>query len=197
MYKYAEIYGGKVRDIKESHLKFVEFCSIWDPRCFWMDVTGVDDIGIGWVMKSNSSIGIYFEEPISIEDNLEMRKNAKLELLTARFLAVVDTAYLISSLGFRANAGQRAKSDVDGLITSMEEENINIKNFRDYDNLIQELTLDELKTLRLEIIKNGEYIYYQKWEYESAIKNCETIDDVEDIIISFKMMDFINKTTID
>ena len=47
MYKYVEIYGGKVRDLKTSHLKYAEFCSIFDPSCYWIDVTNVDDVAIG------------------------------------------------------------------------------------------------------------------------------------------------------
>ena len=191
MFKYAEIYGGKVRDIKESHLNFVEFCSIFDPASFWLDVTGVDNIGIGWVLKSNSEIGTYFEKPeIPQEQDISTKKAAKLEVLKASFLEIVDSAFVISSLGFRADAGQRAYRDVDGLITQMEEEKIITKSFRDYDNVVHELTLTDLKTLRLEIIKNGEFLYRQKWGYEQHIASANSIEDLDAMFITFNMMDF-------
>ena len=123
-YKYAEIYGGKVRDLRESYLNYTDFCSIWDPTSFWLDVTGIEDIGVNWVLKSNETVGTYFEQPkeITAEITLDTLKKAKLELLSENFSNVQENAYMISSLGFRANAGQRAYRDVDGLITQMEEE---------------------------------------------------------------------------
>ena len=191
MFKYAEIYGGKVRDIKESHLNFVEFCSIFDPASFWLDVTGVDNIGIGWILKSNPEIGTYFEEPeVPQEQDINSRKAAKLEILKARFLEIIDSAFVISSLGFRADAGQRAYRDVNGLITQMEEEGISTKNFRDYDNIVHALTLAGAKTLRLEIIKNGEFLYHQKWDYEQRIARANSSEDLDAMFITFNMMDF-------
>lgn len=191
-YKYAEIYGGKVRDLKESHMEFVDFCSIWEPTAFWLDVTGVEEIGIGWVIKADTIRGTYFEKPkeLTSEITLETRKNAKLEELNKSFKDVQETAYVISSLGFRANAGERAYRDVDGLITQMEEEAVEYVNFRDYDNIFQPINLEEAKVLKLEIIKNGQSIYLQKWNYENEINSAETEEELNNIHIYFDMVDF-------
>ena len=72
MYKYAEIYGGLVRDLKESNLGYTEFCSIFDPSSYWLDVTGVEDIDIGYVIKFTPELGTYFEapEPKVVEETL-------------------------------------------------------------------------------------------------------------------------------
>ena len=198
MFKYAEIYGGKVRDLKESHLPYVEFCSIWDPTCFWMDVTGIDEIGIDWVLKASTEIGTYFDKPSEYEEEvtLESKKAGKLEILTNKFKEVLETAFLLSSLGFYINAGERAKGDVDGIITQMEAENIETKMFMDYEDVIQVITLDEAKVLQLEIIKNGEFVYQQKWELRNRINNATTIEEVDQIQIAFDMYDFINNAPI-
>lgn len=194
MFKYAEIYGGKVRDLKESHLPYIEFCSIWDPTCFWMDVTGIDEIGIDWVLKASTEIGTYFDKPSEYEAEitLEDKKAGKLEILNNKFKEILETAYLLSSLGFYINAGERAKGDVDGIITQMEAENIETKMFMDYEDVIQVITLDEAKVLQLEIIKNGEFVYQQKWELRNRINNATTIEEVDQIQIAFNMYDFIN-----
>lgn len=198
MYKYAEIYGGKVRDLRESHLNFVEFCSIFDPTSFWLDVTGVKEVGIGWILKSNTEIGTYFEKPeaLIVEDTLENRRLAKLEMLETLFESTEKKAYIFSSLGFNANAGQRAKNDVDGLIVKMEAENIEQEGFMDYDNVLQIVTLDEVKTIQLEIIKNGYSIYQQKWEMRNNINLASSIEELEDINIEFYMYDFLNNRLI-
>lgn len=198
MFKYAEIYGGKVRDLKESHLHYVEFCSIWDPTSFWLDVTGIEDIGIGYILKSNSEIGTYFEKPSEYDEEitLDFKKSGKLEILTNKFKEILETAYLLSSLGFYINAGERAKGDVDGIITQMESENIETKMFMDYEDIVQIITLEEAKTLQLEIIKNGEFIYQQKWELRNRIKNASSIEEVDQIQIAFNMYDFVNNSFI-
>ena len=61
MNKYAEIYGGKVRDIRLSELDYVSFCSIWSPSSYWVDVTGITDIEIGYLVKFTEERGTYFE----------------------------------------------------------------------------------------------------------------------------------------
>ncbi len=194
MYKYAEIYGGIVRDLRESHLGFAEFVSIWDPTAFWLDVTGLTDneIQVGWVIRADANRGTYFEAPESSEDveSLAFKQRAKLELLSSAFRTVQDEAYVVSSLGFRANAGQRAYRDVDGLIKQMQVEGLETVNFRDYDNMFQPITYEEALTLQLEIIKNGQSIYLQKWELEDKIANAQTVEELDAINIGFDMLDF-------
>lgn len=196
MYKYAEIYGGIVRDLRESNLGFAEFASIWDPTAFWLDVTGLtdEDIQVGWLLKADNERGTYFVAPeVQIDpESFEIRKAAKLELLSMAFQTVQETAYIVSSLGFRANAGTRAFRDVDGLIKRMKAENIESVMFRDYDNILQPITLEEAQTLELEIIKNGQSIYLQKWALEAEIEKATTVEELEPIQITFDMLDFFN-----
>ena len=193
MYKYAEIYGGRVRDIKESYLEFTEFCTIWDPASFWLDVTGVKDIQVGWLIKSDTRRGTYFEAPpvFTDMDSLDVRRAGKLEILNKRFKDVLEDAFILSSLGFFVNAGTRAKGDVDGLITQMEEERIEQKLFMDYNNVAQMVTLEDVKTLRLEIIKNGEKIYFQKWTLRDAIETAQSIEELENLDLSLYMYNFM------
>lgn len=196
MYKYAEVYGGIVRDIKESNLGFVEFASIWAPTAFWLDVTGLtdDEIQVGWILKSSPERGTYFEAPATIVDpeSFEAKREAKKERLSISFDQVQQEAYIVSSLGFRANAGQRAYRDVDGLVKQMEAEGLKTVNFRDYDNIFQPITLSEAKTLELEIIKNGQSIYLQKWNYEAQIDSATTVGELDAIDIDFEMLDFFS-----
>lgn len=194
MFKYAEIYGGKVRDLKESLLEFTEFCSIWDPSCFWLDVTGVEDIKVGYVIKSDVERGTYFESP-DLDPNyntLEYKIRAKLEVLNRKFDEIQENAYIISSLGFMADAGNRANRDITGLIKRMEAEGLSTTEFRDYSNVFQIISLEEAKILELEIIKNGFYIYSQKWQYENSIITANSQEELDSINISFEMMDFFN-----
>lgn len=193
MKKYAEIYGGLVRDLRESHLGYTEFCSIFAPASYWLDVTGVDDIGVGYVVRFSPERGTYFEKPEPVVDTqtVEFQRSRKLELLDREFSRLLDGAYCMSSLGFPINAGERAKGDIDGLITRMEAEGTEQEEFMDFNDILQPVTLEELKTMQLEVIKNGQYIYAQKWALRDRVNNASTLEQVEAVEIRFHMYDFM------
>lgn len=190
MFKYAEVYAGKVRMIYESSLGFVDFCSMFEPTCFWVDVTGIDGVEVGDILKADNVRGTYFAKPeVTVDINsFEYKKEVLLEKLTIAFNTVQDKASVESSLGFVADAGNRANRDVQGLIEWMEAENVESTTFRDFNNIFQIVSLDELKILKLEIVKNAQYIYTQKWEYEKQINNAVTVEDLDAITIKFEML---------
>lgn len=191
MYKYAEIYAGKVRDIKESNLAFTEFCSIWNPITFWLDVTGVEEIGVGWLLKSNTEVGTYFESPELPEETLETKKAAKLEELGVMFAQAEAEAHLTSSLGFVINAGEKANRDIDGLIKLMEAmPDMGTVSFCCYDNSFKTVTLADLKTMQVEVILSGNALYSQKWAYREAINMATTKEELDAIHIDFTFSDF-------
>ena len=189
MKKYAEIYGGKVRDLKESELGYVDFCSIFDPTSYWLDVTGVEDIAIGYIVKFTPERGTYFEAPEPVgEGTFENRRLAKLELLNGMFGKVCDGAYVDSSLGFRADANDEASRNVSGLVTLLADTPEAPVQFCDYNNQMQDLTFAQLKVLEKEIIQNGSYLYQQKWAFRDAINAAKTDEELEAVHISFLYM---------
>ena len=60
----------------------------------------------------------------------------------------------------------------------------------DHDNQTHLLTLDQLKTVQLEIIQNGQSAYQQKWTLRTAIKEAQSKEDLEAIEIKFTAEDF-------
>lgn len=62
MNKFAEIYGGRIRDIKETELNYVDFVSLFSPKSYWIDVTGVA-CEIGYVQEFKEGQGIVFVDP--------------------------------------------------------------------------------------------------------------------------------------
>lgn len=192
MKKYAEIYGGLVRDLKESNLDYIDFCSIFAPTSYWVDVTGIEDIQIGYLIKFSKELGTYFEapSPLITEETLETKRSAKLEILKELFSQMSSSAWIDSSLGFRADANDEASRNVQGLITLLETTPESTIEFCDYDNLIQTLNLEQLKTLELEIIKNGSYLYQQKWSFRDAIEEAESEEELDNINIVFNNLSF-------
>lgn len=124
---------------------------------------------------------------------LEQLKQEKLQELssishTYDDQLVNNDMFIVSSLGFKANADIRSQNNIKGLIAVGTEP----VTYKDYDNQIQSLTLANLNTLLTECSLNGQNLYAQKWTYQSQINTCETKEQLEAIKFEFTMLDFSN-----
>lgn len=106
--------------------------------------------------------------------------NAKLEETKTS-----SAAHITSSIGYVVNANTTAKTNVDGLITAMEAQGLSTVNFMTFDNTLAELTLEQLKTLQLELISYGNNLYAKKWSLRAQIEACTTKEEVDAIVIDF------------
>lgn len=126
--------------------------------------------------------------------SIEELRTAKLTQLDAAFLQWYETdAVVTSSLGFVADSDSRAMMDVSGLVTTLESQPAETRStvaFMDHDNQAHLLTLDQLKTVQLEIIQNGQSAYQQKWGLRTAIESAEDIATINAIEIAFVGEDF-------
>ncbi|MBQ8478565.1 MAG: hypothetical protein IJ505_08755 [Succinivibrio sp.] len=62
--------------------------------------------------------------------------------------------------------------------------------YMDYDAILHELTLADLKVLLKEIIINGNCLYQQKWDKYKAIDSASSYDELAAVSDSFEMKDF-------
>lgn len=130
----------------------------------------------------------YTEVPTPLTD-LKAQKEMMLE---QAFLSWYNQgAYLKSSLGFTADSDARAFADVDGLIlTAQSGEAKSSIVFMDHDNQPHQVTVDQLNTLKLEIAKNGQAAYQQKWQLRQAIEAATDQEALDKIVIAFTPTDF-------
>lgn len=136
-----------------------------------------------WAVLGVEYIEEEIADPVPTVD--EVRQN-KLNELSRIFDAWrSDGATLISSLGFEADADEKASADVSGLVTLGAS-----ATFMDAHNEPHELTLDQLKVLQKEIIQSGISAYETKWAYRDAINSAESVDVLNSINISFEPKDF-------
>lgn len=90
-----------------------------------------------------------------------------------------DTA-ITTSLGFSVNANMTAVLNLDiciaqleqGLVITQADTDPTIE-FRDFNNEVHALTLEQLKQVKAEIANNLSKARSKKWEYESAIKSAD------------------------
>ncbi len=123
------------------------------------------------------------------EPTLEELREKKLNELSSKASRFEQTEnkdmYLTSSLGFRVNADPKAKRNIDTLIE------LQVQTFRDYDNVIHnDITVQDLETIKREISLNAVNLYNQKWVMESEINSLETIEDIKNYEIKFVMLKF-------
>lgn len=96
-------------------------------------------------------------------------------------------ATLVSSLGFVADADERAMIDVSGLVT-LEAPAV----FMDANNVPHELTADQIKILHKEIIQSGNKAYETKWALRNAISAAESKDALEAIELKLEPVSFLS-----
>lgn len=127
---------------------------------------------------------------------LEETRQEKLKFLDAAFLSWYERgATVSSSLGFVADSDARAIMDISGLVTSLEAQPLESRAsvaFMDANNAPHQLSLEQLKTLQLEVIQNGQEAYAQKWTLRSQIEAAESVDALNAIEIAFTGLDFSN-----
>lgn len=110
------------------------------------------------------------------EMNLEALRARCLSMLEQQFTSYrnASTTYINSSLGFKANANITAYNNVDGILLQAEEGSGTLSDgkvaFMDFDNQVQMLDAEQLKTLKLEISENGSRAYGVKWQYRTQIE---------------------------
>lgn len=117
-------------------------------------------------------------------------RTKKLEELSQKHHEAEEIGVIQSSLGFPIDANERANRDVSGLISQMEMTNLDKTQFCDANNDFQEVTLDNLKTIKLELIQYAQSLYATKWQLRAAIEAAKTVDELNAIDIKF-VTDFI------
>lgn len=124
------------------------------------------------------------EEEYNSLDNVKARKLTELNRVMEE--AKASSAVSIqSSVGYTVNANTTAKQNVDGLITAMSATGTEKINFMTFDNQLVELTLEQLKTIQLELISYGNNLYARKWALRRQIEICTTKAEVDAIAISY------------
>lgn len=126
--------------------------------------------------------------------SIDELKTEKLSQLDSAFMQWYETdAVVTSSLGFVADSDARAMMDVSGLVTTLESQPAETRStvaFMDANNQPHLLSLDQLKTVQVEIIQNGQSAYQQKWTLRTAIEQASSKEELDAIEIKFVAEDF-------
>ena len=118
---------------------------------------------------------------------LDKLKKNKLNELESSFLTAEKNGVVKSSLGFDIDATERSNRDINGLIDVLESSSSESQStmFCAADNSFYEVTLDQLKIMKIEVIQYGQELYQKKWTYREQINNANTKEEIDAIEIQF------------
>lgn len=124
--------------------------------------------------------GVYIITYSVIDMELDKVKSIKKERLSSTFEESYDSKklHLMSSLGFEINANSVANTNIEGLLKVIKKTGVDNVLFRDFNNEMHEVSLEDLETMQLEIIMNGQKLYAKKWEIESSIEDAHSIEEL-------------------
>lgn len=146
------------------------------------------------VIRGSKEEGLWWGVEKIPEKTLDEVRASKLSELDSAFMTwYEDKATVTTSLGFVADSDARAMMDVNGLVTTLEAQPAETRAsvaFMDANNEAHLLTLEQLKTVQVEIIQNGQSAYQQKWTLRTAIEAAQSIEDLEAIEIKFTAEDY-------
>lgn len=127
-------------------------------------------------------------DPLDEMDTEQLRARC-LSILEQQFTTYRNSAstYINSSLGFKANANVTAYNNVDGVLLQAQEGASTLSEgkvaFMDFDDQVQMLNADQLKTLKLEISENGSRAYGLKWQYRTQIESAKTNAELKELMV--------------
>lgn len=160
------------------------------------DAEFYESIGMTQLDVEQSTTGAWYLKGYAPLDDAKSAKNAELLRMTDTFENNVNRdIFFISSLGFRCNGDKRTAYSLQNLITFFESNSQDGKViYRDYDNLEQPLTKEQLQTLLSEQFTNINNLYAQKRAYQSLINGAKTLDELKSLEFKFTMSDFTKST---
>ena len=158
-----------------------------------------DDMQDQFVSKNTGFIKIDYELPFSIsgyykynndnviivnmEKDLEALKLQRMAEIDDKFEDLLNYGTMNSSLGFTVeNRRGNNKDDKDNVSSLIDLGNEPVY-FKDHDNQFQSLTLDNLRTLKQEMIQDGLQKYQWKWQKEAEVMESTSLSDLYAIII--------------
>lgn len=115
-FRYAQPLYGKIIYIYETDLPFEELSTVFDPKTYWIDVTG-QDCEVGYIAKYEEGGGIVFAAPESIVEPTETEKEA------ARVKATLETkAKTAMMMSLAGSDLSEAKTEYQAVLASVSDE---------------------------------------------------------------------------
>lgn len=194
---YYKLTDGKVYDkdkkvfvTSETDAEYKEFLDVGNQPL------SIGSNGYTYEQLINSVLKFYGWEVGECLLTLEQLKEKKLLELKEKADSFEENLnknmFFTSSLGFKSDGDRRTNMNIQSLIDtySISQAQSLPVLYWDYDNVEHELSLQDLQTLKMEQIINGNNLYTQKKNFKDLINNAKSIEELNQIDLTFNMMDF-------
>lgn len=114
-FRYAQPLYGKIIYIYETDLPFEELSTVFDPKTYWIDVTG-QDCEVGYIAKFVEGGGVVFAAPETAEPTETEKQAARIK---ATLEAKAKTAMMMSLAGSDLS---EAKTEYQAVLASASDE---------------------------------------------------------------------------
>lgn len=178
-----------------------KFLQVWEPedQAQRINFEGTDEEYQEWVQPLVDLWEVENAKPENqpnTPEKIQAAKEAKLAEIKSisngfRNINVNKAMWIKSSLGFEADADKDSQDNAYSLSKILETQEPGATlHYRDRNNEDHELNKDQLYTLYLEMKTNGVNLFNQKWALEEKVNNGQTVEEIEAIEVTFKMLDF-------
>jgi len=159
-----------------------------DYRGLWVDIDGntqnITELNVipqtGYA-KEKDGVWYFADGTEAMDITIKKLKEKKLQEIKTQFNNIKSTRTFKSSLGFNVdNRRDGLHFDKDN-IESLIDLGVTPINFKDADGVFHSITLDDLKTIKMEMIKDGLAMYQEKWQLENQVAQATTIDEIKAI----------------
>jgi len=179
-YKYNTVtkkYEGKVNNAKYNVMtgKLIEGYTDKEPPTIPKGKELFYENG-KWVLKD-----------IDYQAIFEKNKQNKLSEVKTKFMDKLNNGIMHSTVLDKDVNARKGIDDINvkSLIELMETDSETTTEYRCADNKFITVTLDQLKTLKIEMIKFGFSLYQKKWQFEAQIEQATTQEELDSIDITF------------
>lgn len=121
------------------------------------------------------------------EEQVASVKKTKLKELERRFETSRNNATLLSSVGYKIDANPDAITNISGLLVTYGDNPQAKIQFCDADNQFHNVSINDIKTMQLEVAQLNQKLYSEKWVIREALEKATTLDDINKVSINFSI----------
>ena len=181
--RFAQPLYGKIIYIFETDLKMEELSTIFSPKTYWIDVTGID-CEVGYIQEFREGKGIVWVAPPNEEYTFEELKANKIELLKATrdALEVQPISYNDNKFDYDENARDRINAAIIALDMQTQTTGTEASlSWTTADNTEAIVTANDLRGIIANVAIRSNELHIKYRELKELVEACSFADELDAI----------------
>lgn len=192
--RFAQPLYGKIIYIFETDLHKEDLATIFDPKTYWVDVTGLD-CEVGYIPEYKEGVGIVWVKPPETEPTLESEKAHKVAQMKAERdsseVAIIEYNGKLFDYDDKARERMRiAKEDLENTGASS-------RPWTCADDSITVVTVADFEAINSLAAARSEKLHFQYRKLKVKIKACTDITSVQAISFDTDCSDVVLQAVVE